>query len=232
MPEQGRDGTPWAKKKPTVALFPLDQQSKDILSDCFSQFSIDVVAAHDTTILHKEKLEGCVVSLTSPMVENIVAEARNSAWQKRMVVYAVGPAADITGLTKYGINVHLDSPVTRQAAVKAIHSTRLLLLNELRRYVRLPLAAPVAVEYGSRRFAATSAEISGGGMSLECTGPCPPADAAVRALFAVPGSAQLDIASVVCWSDGKNEQFGLRFDPAAEGRLAVKAWIEDYLGLD
>ena len=99
MPEQGRDGTPWAKKKPTVALFPLDQQSKDILRDCFSQFSIDVVAAHDSTILHKEKLEGCVVSLTSPTVESIVAEARNSAWQKRMVVYAVGPTANISGLT-------------------------------------------------------------------------------------------------------------------------------------
>lgn len=233
MPEQGRDGTASAKKKPTVALFPLDQQSKDILRDCFSQFSIDVVAARDTTILHKEKLEGCVVSLTSPIVENIVAEARNSAWQKRMVVYAVGPAANIRGLPKYGINVLLDSPVTRQTALKAIHSTRLLLLNELRRYVRLPLAAPVALEYGSRRFTATSAEISSGGMSLQCTDPCPPADATViRALFAVPGSAQLDIASVVCWSDGKNGQFGLRFDPAAEGRQAVKAWIEDYLGLD
>jgi len=232
MPEQGRDGTPWAKKKPTVALFPLDQQSKDILRDCFSQFSIDVVAAHDTTILHKEKLEGCVVSLTGSTVENIVAEARNSAWQKRMVIYAAGPAANISGLTKFGINVHLNSPVTRQAAVKAIHSTRLLLLNELRRYVRLPLAAPVALEHGSRRFTATSAEISGGGMSLQCTDPCPPADTTVRALFAVPGSAQLDIASVVCWSDGKNGQFGLRFDPAAEGRQAVKAWIEDYLGLE
>ena len=232
MPEQGRDGMPWAKKKPTVALFPLDQQSEDILLDCFSQFGIDAVAAHDTTILRKEKLEGCVVSLTSPTVENIVAEARNSAWQKRMVVYAVGPAANIIGLTKHGINVHLDSPVTRHAAVKAIHSTRLLLLNELRRYVRLPLAAPVALEYKSCRMAATSVEISGGGMSLQCTDPRPPVDAPVSALFAVPGSAQLSIASVVCWNDDKTGQIGLRFDPAADDRQAVKAWIEDYLDLD
>jgi hypothetical protein len=232
MREPGRDATPWVRKKPTVALFPLDQQSKDMLRGCFSQFSIDVVAAHDTTILHESKLEGCVVSLTSPIVENIVAEARNSAWQKRMVVYAVGPAANIRGLAKYGINVLLDSPVTRQTALKAIHSTRLLLLNELRRYVRLPLAAPVAIEYGSRRFTATSAEISGGGMSLQSQDHCPPPDITVYASFAVPGSAQLDIASIVCWSDVKSRQFGLRFDPAAEGRLAVKAWIENYLGLD
>jgi hypothetical protein len=77
MPEPGRDGLPWAKKKPTVALFPLDDQSKEIVSACFSNFSIDVVSADDSTILHKEKLEGCVVSLTSSAVENIVAEARN-----------------------------------------------------------------------------------------------------------------------------------------------------------
>ena len=232
MAEQGRDGAAWAKKKPTVALFPLDRQSEDILRDCFNQFGIDVVAAHDTTILREEKLEGCVVSLTSPIVETIVVEARKSAWQKRMVVYAVGPATIIPGLAKYGINVHLDSPVTRQTALKAIHATRLLLLNELRRYVRLPLAAPVALEYGSRRFTATSSEISGGGMSLQCKDGCPPPDITVHASFAVPGSAQLDIASVVCWSDEKNGQFGLRFDPAAEGRQAVRAWIEDYLGLD
>jgi hypothetical protein len=235
MPEQGRDGTPWAKKKPTVALFPLDQQSKEVLGDCFSQFSIEVIAAHDTAIFRNAKLEGCVVALTSPIVETIVAEARNSAWQKRMVVYAVGPAANIrglSGLTKYGINVLLDSPVTRQAALKAIHSTRSLLLNELRRYVRLPLAAPVAIEYGSRRLMATSSEISGGGMSLQCKDHCPPPDITVHASFAVPGSAPLTIASVVCWSDDKSGQFGLRFDPAAEGRQAVKAWIENYLGID
>lgn len=232
MPEPVRDATRPAKKKPTVALFPLDNQSKDIVYDCFSHFSIDLISADDSTILHREKLEGCVVSLTSSTVENIVAEARNSAWQKRMVIYAVGPAANIRGLTKYGINVLLDSPVTRQAAVKAIHSTRLLLLNELRRYVRLPLAAPVVLEYKSRRMTATSVEISGGGMSLQCTDPCPPADATVSAVFSVPGFSHLNIASVVSWSDDKTGQIGLRFDPAADDRQAVKAWIESYLDLD
>ena len=232
MPEPGRDAMPWVKKKPTVALFPMDQQSQDILRDCFNQFSIDVIPANDTTILRKEKLEGCVVSLTSPTVENIVADARNSAWQKRMLIYAVGPSANIRGLTKYGINVLLDSPVDRPAAVKAIHSSRLLLLNELRRYVRLPLAAPVVLEYGSRRLTATSVEISSGGMSLQCKDRCPPPDTTVYASFAVPGCAQLNITSAVCWSDDKNGQFGLRFNPPADGRQAVKAWIDNYLGLD
>ena len=232
MPEQGRDGAPWAKKKPTVALFPLDRQSDETLRDSFSQFSIEAVAAHDTTVLCEKKLEGCVVSLTSPMAEDIVAQARQSAWQKRIVVYAVGPAAGISGLAKYGINVHMESPVSRQAALRAIRSTRLLLLNELRRYVRLPLATPVALEHGSRHFTATSSEISGGGMSLQCVDPCPPPNITVSASFAVPGSAQIDIASVVCWSDQENGQFGLRFNPTAEGRLAVQAWIESYLGLD
>jgi len=231
MPEPGRDTGRSAKKKPKVAFFPVDQHTTDILRECFSQFNIDVVPAEDNRILMKEKLEGCVISLTSPSVESIVAEARKSAWQKRMVIYAVGPGANIIGLTKYGINVHLDSPVTRSAAVKAIHSTRLLLLNELRRYVRLPLAAPVTLDYGVSRFKATSVEISAGGMSLEYKGSCPPTESTVYASFAVPGSAQLSIESVVCWTDAQAGQFGLRFFPPAEGRQAVKAWIEDYLDL-
>lgn len=232
MPEPGRDAIPLFKKKPTVALFPLDQQSQDTLRDCFSQFSIDVVPAADTTILGKEKLEGCVVSLSSEEVEKIVAEARNSAWQQQMVIYAVGASDNIRRLTKYGINVLMDAPVGRQAAIRAIRATRLLLLNELRRYVRLPLAAPVSVECGSQRFAATSVEISAGGMSLQFKDRCPPADTTVYASFAVPGSEQVNMASLVCWSDQKAGYFGLRFVPEAEGRQAVKAWIEDYLGLE
>ncbi len=226
------DTVPPPKKKPTVALFPMDQESRNVLRDCFSQFNIDVIGGHDTTILRKEKLEGCVISLTSPGAEGVVAAARDSAWQKRMVIYAVGPVASMANMTKYGINVLLDAPVARQAAVKAIHATRLLLLNELRRYVRLPLATPVKVEYGSRRFTATSLEISAGGMSLQCPDYCPPGDASVLAAFAVPNSAPLQIASTVCWTDAKAMQFGLRFDPIAEHREAVKKWIEDYLDLD
>ncbi len=232
MPEPGRDATPVVKKKPTVALFPMDQQSKDVLRDCFGQFSIDVIPAADTTILRKEKLEGCVVSLTNPTVEKIVSEARDSAWQKRMVIYGLGPSANLRTLAKYGINVLLDSPVARPAALKAIRASRLLLLNELRRYVRLPLAAPVMLEYGISRFAATSVEISAGGMSLQAKDRCPPADSSLYAAFSVPGSALLNIASTVCWSDDKSRQFGLRFEPAADGRQAVKKWIEEYLDLD
>lgn len=232
MQEPGRDATPSAKKKPTVALFSLDAQSHETLRDCFSQFGIDIVVADDVSILRKEKLEGCVVSLTSPTVEDTVAQARNSPWQKRMVIYAVGPASNIIGLTRYGVNVVLDSPVVRPAALKAIHSTRLLLLNELRRYVRLPLAAPTVVDCGTSRYQATSAEISAGGMSLQAKGGCPPENSSVYASFAVPGSGQVSIAGTVCWSNKDAAQFGIRFDPEAQGREKLKAWIENYLDFD
>jgi hypothetical protein len=232
MPEPGRDAQPLVKKKPTVALFSLDKQSHDTLRECFSQFSIDVVAADDASILEKEKLEGCVVSLASPSVEKTVAQARTSDWQKRMVIYAIGPVNNIRNLAQYGLNVILDAPVVRPAALKAIHSTRLLLLNELRRYVRLPLAAPTDVECGSSRYSAMSAEISAGGMSLQCKGPCPPVNSTAYASFAVPGSGHLNIACTVCWTDTPSSQFGLRFEPGAPGRQAIKAWIDDYLDLD
>ena len=230
--EPGRDAQPLAKKRPTVALFSLDKQSHDTLQDCFSQFAIDVISATDVAILKKEKLEGCVVSLANANVEETVAQARNSAWQKRMVIYALGSAADIRGLGRYGVNVIMDSPVARPAALKAIHATRLLLLNELRRYVRLPLATPVEVMCGGSRYPATSVEISAGGMSLKADRACPPLNSTAYATFAVPGSSQLNIASAVCWSDAHSSQFGLKFEPAAPDRQAIREWIEDYLDLD
>lgn len=232
MSEPGRDGTPLAKKKPTVALFSLDPTSRDVLTECFNQFRVDVLQADDISVLRKEKLEGCVVSLTSSDVEETVAQARNLPWQKRMVIYAVGPTGNIVRLTKYGINVVLDAPVSRPAAIKAIRGTRLLLFNELRRYVRLPLAAPATIDYGTERVPATSLEISAGGMSLQYKKLCPPVNTTVSASFAIPGTAQLKLVGVVCWTDHNSNQFGIRFDPSAEARQAVSAWIEDYLGID
>lgn len=231
MPEPGRDGTPIAKKRPTVAIFTVDAQTHAMLTECFNQHGVDVLAAENIDVLRKEKLEGCVVSLSSPNTEELVAEARNLAWQKRMVIYAVGAAANIRGLTKYGINVVFDAPVSRTAAVKAIRGTRLLLFNELRRYVRLPLAAPVAVDYGSQRYNATSLEVSAGGMSLQYRQSCPPNNTNVSVSFAVPGAALVSVPAIVCWTDRSSSQFGVRFDAEAEGREPIKAWIEDYLGI-
>ncbi|MGH9521703.1 MAG: PilZ domain-containing protein [Terriglobales bacterium] len=232
MPEQGRDGSPLAKKNPTVAIFPIDQQSQAVLTECFAQHGVEVMPTEDLSVLSKEKLEGCVVSLNSPNVEETVAQARRLPWQKRMVIYAIGPPGNIVGLTKYGINVVLDEPVARTAAIKAIRGTRLLLFNELRRYVRLPLAAPTTIDYGSQRYAATSLELSAGGMSLEFKDSCAPTNASVSVSFAVPGSGHVSLPGVVCWTDHNANQFGVRFDPDAQARQAVQAWIEDYLELE
>lgn len=232
MPEPGRDGTPLAKKRPTVAIFTVDQQTRNLLTECFNQHGVDVLAAEDVEIFRKEKLEGCVVALAGSDTERVVEQARNLPWQKRMVIYAVGAAGNILGLTKYGINVVLDAPVTRPAAVKAIRGTRLLLFNELRRYVRLPLATPVAVDYGSQRYNVTSLEVSAGGMSLEYRQSCPPNNASVSVSFAVPGATQqVSVPANVCWTDRGSNQFGVRFEAESPGREPIKAWIEDYLGI-
>ncbi len=232
MPDPGRDAKPWAKKRPTVALFPMDQASMDSLCESFSQFNIDTRPAGDGHIFRKEKLEGCVVSLASAHAGAIVAEARSSPWQKRMVIYGIGTTFQLQSIIQYGVNVLLQSPVSRVAAIKAVHSTRLLLLNELRRYVRLPLAAPVILEGQSRKWTATSVEISLGGMSLQIDDYIPAPDMSVSASFMVPGSPQLNIGATVCWCNEKDRQFGLRFDPAASDRELVNAWIEAYLGLE
>ncbi len=232
MTAPGRDAKPWAKTKPKVALFPMDQESMNSLSESFTQFGIDVSRASDGRIFHAEKLEGCAVSLASDNAEAILAEARGSAWQKRMVVYGVGTSSQLRGVTQYGINVLLQPPVARAAAIKAVHSTRLLLLNELRRYVRLPLAAPVTIESQSRKWIATAMEISIGGMSLTTDDHVPQPETVVSACFVVPGSEQLSISSTVCWCNEVDRQFGLRFERSAPDRELVNAWIESYLGLE
>jgi hypothetical protein len=59
------------------------------------------------------------------------------------------------------------TPVDRQAALKVVRATHLLVVHELRRYVRLPIVTEVELKIGKDRVRATSQEISAGGMSMQ-----------------------------------------------------------------
>jgi DNA-binding response OmpR family regulator len=216
-----------------VLLADLEDSISTILRDCFKQFGIQTLSGNGDAErrLHKEKFEACVVNLGSPDAERVLSAARTSPSNSRIVIYAISrDTQQSLRYSKYGINAVMDSPVERATVLKVVRSTHLLVVHELRRYVRLPVVTEVRVEYGANAsFRATSVEISAGGMSMK-TDLRLPKEQAVEVTFSLPNNGNmLSVRATVCWRRDAVDMLGIRFDGNDERRLAVKRWIDSFL---
>ena len=218
------------KTSARIALVDIHESARTLLADCFKQFGIDTVVLTGNMREHfrKEKLEGCVVQLTTE-AEPVMDAVRTSTSNNRMVLYGLGGSAQqAMKFSKYGVNAVFQEPLERQVALKLVRATQMLVLHEFRRYVRIPIITEIAmVSSDSRRFTATSKEISTGGMSVRS-----PEDVQigmdVEVSFALLTLPRIWVRSQVSWRK-PDKTFGVRFDIKDERRQRIKEWIEAYL---
>ena len=219
------------KPKACALLAGLDQSSANILRDCFRQFGIETqVFSREDAIerLARQKFEALVTPLDDaapPLLEAVRASRSNS----RLVLYGIAFGTQQSlRFSRYGINAIINNPVDRQSALKVVRATHLLVLHELRRYVRIPLITTVAFKGDAGEQTATSREISGGGISLQLKY-LPEMEERVQLSFTLRSEGFVELPGTVCWLAPKEKLAGVRFDQAAEARQVVKQWIEHYL---
>jgi hypothetical protein len=130
--------------------------------------------------------------------------------------------------SSYGINAVLDEPLDRQSVLKVVRATHLLVIHELRRYVRIPVASQVEFDVNGRPVVGTTVEVSSGGVSIRCLAPLPKSDP-IRLTLTLPGIEKQYVRAFVCWYRDSDKVYGMRFDPTDERRLKVRGWIDQYL---
>jgi hypothetical protein len=214
-----------------VALFDLSNTSAQLLTECFRQFGIETVsiAREEADRLAREKFEACVLPL-GESAGSIIELARRSASNSRIIIYGLGGTAqDALRYSKLCINAVFHEPLERSAAMKLVRSTRMLVLHEFRRYVRVPVMTEVGIVMPDNggRITATSQEISSGGMSLK-GGIVPEPGSLVEVSFSLLTLPRIWVRGHVTWRK-PNKSFGIRFDPADERRHRLKEWIVAYL---
>ncbi|HVZ19329.1 MAG TPA: PilZ domain-containing protein [Terriglobales bacterium] len=211
-----------------AALIHVDSATAQVLRDCFKQFSVDAQPIDDPERLHKEKFDACVITLNDD-AERFLKAARESKSNRRVVIFAIcGSVGEAVRYSKYGINVLLEKPVDRQTALRAVRSTHLLIINEFRRYVRIPIVVKIEAVAGIQHITGSTEEISGGGMSLRYHGKLAVGDD-LQVVFDLPNRSGIKVKGIVCWVR-QNATAGLRFDPPEQpGRDALRKWIDDYL---
>jgi hypothetical protein len=213
-----------------VALFDLTEASAQLITDCFRQYGIETVsiAREQASRLQHEKFEACVLPLEET-AGSIIELARSSASNSRIVIFGLGGTAqDAMRYSKLCINAIFHEPLERSAAMKLVRSTRMLVLHEFRRYVRIPVMTEVGIVMADGgRMTATSQEISSGGMSLKGHH-VPEQDLHVEVTFSLLTLPRVWVRGQVTWRKN-NKSFGIRFDATDERRQRLKEWIAAYL---
>lgn len=223
-------GTSQTRPVPTIALLGLDAATNEALRKAFIECGIKTLEIKDdfASLVAKHKFEGCALPLNE-RAPSILEAIRSSRSNSRMIVYGIGMQdLDMRPFSGYGVNAILDLPLDRGAAVRMARSTCALLLQELRRYVRIPLVTEVSIETVGKQVRGSSREISRGGMSVHLAGITPEQNK-VRLAFTLPGTPLIRISAAVCWK--KDSQIGLQFEDSDHSREIVKNWIESFLYL-
>jgi len=219
------------KASARVALVDLKEPANTTLSECFRQFGIESVSLNGGAAerLQKEKFEACVVRL-APGSETLMESARTSPSNSRIVLYALGGSAQqAMSYSKYGINAIFHEPLERPSVLKLVRATQMLVLHEMRRYVRIPVITEIALAMSDgRKVTATSIEVSSGGMSLRSA-----EDMAVgqsgEVSFALLTLPRIWVRCAVTWRNPAGKTFGIRFDNQDERRFRIKEWVDAYL---
>lgn len=214
-----------------AASVHIDPACNAFMHDCFRQFGIHVVAlaGEPLAMFGRQKFEACVLRLYDPQAEAILKAARNSSSNKSIVIYGIARnTQEALRYSNYGINAIFDEPLDRQSVLKVVRATHLLVIHELRRYVRVPVIAEALLEIGASTAKVMTVEVSSGGMSVRSVNPISSADP-VRITARLPGLERLEVRAFVCWSRPAEKAYGLRFDPSDQRRLQVRRWIDQYL---
>ncbi|MBZ5648238.1 MAG: PilZ domain-containing protein [Acidobacteriia bacterium] len=221
---------PKSKPVPKVALIGIERPAAELLRSTFLQFKIEshVLTTDPAEAMHKKKYEGCVVRLddqAGPVLEAVRTSARN---RQITILGLCHNHEEAIRYSKFGINAVLKLPLDRQETMKAVRSTHLLILHELRRYVRLPIVLEVVMETSTGvKINGMTRDISYGGMSVKVPTKVGP-DTAMEIRFTLPSGDAVKMPANVLWFHPP-ELVGLRFESTDEPRQMVRRWIDAYL---
>jgi len=212
----------------TVALIGLSQSCTEALRAAFKQFSIEVqeLSGDIKHALENRKFQGCVVRLEEGSAP-LVAAVRRSSCNRTIPLIGVCPAGtDMRLFGRYGLNAILKEPVDRQEALKMVRGTHLLILNELRRYVRIPIVLEVQMQLNGAAFSGLTRDISYGGISVSTQQDVSP-DNDIELAVTLPNSVPAKVKGSIIWRHHP-DLIGVRFAANDERRATIRKWIDEY----
>lgn len=221
-----------AKHVPTALLVDLKDSESELLRSIFRQFSIESeVAAGDVAkMVNKRKFEACVLRLDDG-AGAVLEAVRGSARNRSIPILGIcASAQQAIRYSKLGINAILRDPLERQDAMRGVRSAHLLIIHELRRYVRIPIVLEFTLDlFGGGKISGVTRDLSYGGMSVISPTRIS-VDHAGEVAFTLPKGTAVKVGVTVLWRH-EPELVGLRFETGDDRRLQIRPWVDEFLKL-
>ena len=194
-----------------------DIPSLELMTEVFTSLKAAVRPISESekavAMVNQEKFDGIFLDLEMPNLNgfDLARLVRKSSWNKSTPIIIVTGRDDrqtMQDAFAIGATFFLQKPVDRQKLSALFRTVSGGMLENRRKFTRVPIQTEVSCTVGSRTVRGTSWNLSQGGMQVEVSG-LKPRDA-VRVSFKLPVSGVvIDAAGVVVW--GKENRQGIQF---------------------
>jgi len=209
-----------------------DSASLELMAEVFTSLKAEVRAVSDSEkavgIINQERFDGIFLDLEMPNLSgfDLARLIRKSSWNKSTPIIIVTGREERDTMQQafsLGATFFLQKPVDRQKLSVLFRTVSGGMVENRRRYIRVPLQTEVTCTVGSRTIRGTTWNLSHGGMQVE-VGDLQPKDT-VRLSFRLPVSGvSLEADGTVVWAN-ENRQ-GIQFTTL---RAPVQESIRRYI---
>jgi len=226
----GRHGCMAAALK--VLVVEDDIASLELMTDVFTSLKAEVRPISDSekaaNLVNEEKFDGIFLDLEMPRLHgfDLAKRIRKSSWNKSTpIVIVTGRDDRKTMETAFalGATFFLQKPVDRQKLSNLFRTVRGGLIENRRRYVRVPLQTAVTLDVGSRSMSGMSWNLSQGGIQVEATNL--KLGDTVRLSFRLPVSdVAVEVVGTVAWA--KEDRQGIQFTNVnAQNQKSIRDFV-------
>jgi CheY-like chemotaxis protein len=209
-----------------------DTASLELMTEVLESLEAEVRPVSDSQeaaiLVNQEKFDGVFLDLEMPNLNGfaLAKRVRASSWNKATpIVIVTGQDERETMHQAFamGATFFLQKPVDRHKLARLFRTVRGTMIENRRRYARVPLQTEVTCTVGSKTIRGRTWNLSQGGMQVEA-GDLLPGET-VRVVFRLSGSAEMiDTFGTVVWA--KETRQGIRFAQMTnQNQVAIRKFI-------
>jgi CheY-like chemotaxis protein len=208
--------------------------SLELMTEVFMSLKAEVRPVSDSqkavAMVNQEKFDGIFLDLEMPNLNgfDLARLIRKSSWNKSTPIIIVTGREErqtMQDAFAIGATFFLQKPVDRQKLSVLFRTVSGGMLENRRKYTRVPIQADIACTVGSRTVRGMSWNLSQGGMQVEVGG-LKPKDA-VRLSFQLPVSGVvIDAVGAVVWANEKRQ--GIQFTSVgAQSQRSIRQFMAE-----
>ncbi len=216
-----------------------DLASLELMTEVFTSLKAEVRPISDSekavTAINQERFDGIFLDLEMPNLNgfDLARLVRKSSWNKSTPIIIVTGRDERQTMREsfaIGATFFLQKPVDRQKLSMLFRTVTGGMLENRRKYTRVPIKSDVTCTVGPKTMRGVSWNLSQGGMQVEVGGLR--AKDEVRVSFRLPVSGEvIDPAGTVVWAN--EERQGIQFTRVSEmNQRSIRKFIGEVEGMD